>query len=224
MTRHLLHILLCLLLSHSIFASDTDSLSKTKEVKFTFHIIGIDVSKILLAPFVKSNRSLEFSYTSNLKQNLWFTTETGIGNSFVDNDFLNYKTQNFFMRVGVDKILFNPEFIGDYSNALIGVRYANSWVQRGEATYIITDSIWRSTSGNIGSNNFIAHWAELVAGFRVEWKKRFFIGTQIRFKTFLNPSRFELLQPNYLAGFGRADRGSAFSYNVFLSYGFGSRK
>ena len=69
----------------------------------------------------------------------------------------------------------------------------------------------------------MAHWLELNGGFRMEIMKNIFVGWNARAKTFINPKKFELLPPSYVAGYGRGDKNTAFSYNFYLLYGFGKR-
>jgi hypothetical protein len=215
--------ILMLLLSFNNAVAQNDSSKKVQSPIFTYHKIGIDISKIVASPLVKNYDVLEFQWASKYKNNLWAAAEFGLGNSKIDNQFVKYTNSNQFIRLGIDKILFRDEFFGDYSNAFIGVRYAGSLVKRNEANYFIEDSIWSNVNGSIPKSNFYAHWVELTGGFSLEVKKNIFFGSQIRFKTFFNPKKFQQLPPYYLAGFGRAEENSAFSYNFYLHYGLGKR-
>lgn len=203
--------------------TDTTKL-KVKSADFSYFRIGVDASKIIASNIVNDYEVVEFLIDANYKNNLVLSSEFGFGNSMVDNEYLSYKSNNLFMRLGIDKTLFNKEFAGDMDNAFIGVRYGFGLVNRGEANYSVYNSIYGNSIGQIKEAQFFTHWLELTGGFKVEFKKNIFIGWNIRMKTFINPKKFEQLPPNYVAGYGRADKNTAFGYNFYLLYGFGSRK
>jgi hypothetical protein len=205
--------------------AQTDSTKlKIKSSDFSYFRIGIDASKIIASNMVKDYEALEFLIDANYKNNLVLSSEFGFGNSMVENEYLSYKSNNLFMRLGIDKTLFNKEFAGDMDNAFIGVRYGFGLVNRGQANYTVFNSIYGNSIGQIKEAQFLTHWLELTGGFKVEFKKNIFIGWHIRMKTFINPKKFEQLPPNYVAGYGRADKNTAFGYNFYLLYGIGNRK
>lgn len=197
---------------------------KTKSNDFSYFRIGVDASKFLSSTIAQNYDMMEFVIDANYKNNLILSTEFGFGNSEINNAYLSYKSNNVFGRIGIDKTLFNKEFQGDMDNAFVGVRYGFGLINRGEANYIVQSTIWNDEIGTIPSTNFMAHWLELTAGFKMELKKNIFIGWNIRMKTFINPKKFEQLPPSYLAGYGRADKNTAFGYNFYIMYGFGKRK
>jgi hypothetical protein len=205
--------------------AQTDSTKlKVKSHDFSYFRIGVDASKFIASNVSKNYEAVEFAMDANYKSNLILSSEFGFGNSFVKNEYLNYKSNNVFMRLGIDKTLFNKEFAGDMDNAFIGIRYGFGFVNRGEADYTVYNTIYGNSVGQIKDAQFLTHWLELTGGFKMELKKNIFIGWNIRMKTFINPKKFEQLPPNYLAGYGRADKNTAFGYNFYLMYGFGKRK
>lgn len=197
--------------------------SKEKVPTFTYYRIGIDLTKIA-ASFLQNNYNVfEAQADVYYKKDLYFAAEFGYGNSKVSNQYLNYKSNNTFIRLGLDKTFFGRDFKGDFDNAFVGLRYGLAFINRGESTYAIEDIIWGNTNGIIPSESFLAHWLELTGGFRMELVKNIFVGWNARVKTFINPKKFELLPPSYVAGYGRGDKNTAFSYNLYLLYGFGKR-
>jgi hypothetical protein len=191
--------------------------------KFTYYRIGLDISKIVSSLVQKKYHVAESQLDVFYKNNLFFAAEFGVGNSFVENDYLKYKSQNAFIRLGVDKTFFRKDFNADFDNAFVGLRYGLGYVKRGDASYEIEDAIWGNSAGTIERASFIAHWIELTGGFRMELMKDIFIGWNIRMKALFNPKKFEELPPSYLAGYGKGDKNSAFGYNFYLLYGFGKR-
>lgn len=222
--KQFLHVfaVLSLLVVFTTAKADSDSL-KVKEKPFTFTRIGIDISSLLLSPFQKYVHNYEVQLDVYYKKNIHFIAEGGYGSSKVDNSFIKYNSRNTFIRLGIDQTFFNKEFKGDFDNAFVGLRYGFSRINRGEASYFIQDDIWGNQVGSISSSKFNAHWMELTGGFRMEIVKHVFAGWNIRMKTFLNPKSFEELPPGYVAGYGRGDKNTAFSYNLYLLYGFGKR-
>lgn len=198
--------------------------SDTSYHRFNYIRVGVDVSKLLRSPLSKSFNTYEFQIDINYTKLTYLSLEFGGGNSIVENDNLKYNSNNYFGRIGIDKIFFGKEFLQDMDNAFVGIRYAMSSVKRDQATYTITDQNWGNTSGIIPATNFLAHWFEITGGFRIELAKNVFAGWNIRAKTFINPKKFELLPPSYVAGYGRGDKNTAVDYNLYLLYGIGKRK
>lgn len=191
--------------------------------KFTYARIGIDVSKIVSSALQKQYSAYELQVDINYTPSVFLVSEFGYGNSIVDNEYLKYSSKNTFLRLGLDKTFFGKEFPGDYDNAFVGLRYGLSSITRSDAAYFVSDPIWGNTNGTIPNANFFVHWIELTGGFRMELFKNVFVGWNLRGKTFINPKKFELLPPSYVAGYGRGDKNTAFGFNFYILYGIGKR-
>jgi len=207
----------------NVDSTKSPALKDTSYKKFTYFRFGVDLSKIVRSQLAKDYKTYEFQIDANFSKQTSLAFEFGGGNSQVDNAFLVYKSSSVFGRLGIDKTFFNTEFKGDMDNAFVGIRLAFSPIQRNNATFVIKDQFWGDTSGVINSTRFNAMWIELNGGFRVELYKNIFAGWNVRAKTFLNPKRFELLPPSYLAGYGRGDKNTAFDFNFYILYGIGKR-
>lgn len=220
-------LLLMFALPQSI-AAQTDSTNTKPEVKktirFDYFRIGVDLSKFVSSPLSKEYKAYEFSFDTHFQKDLWLLADFGFGRSSVSNDNLAFSSSNLFLRLGLDKTFFNQEFKGDLDNAFIGLRYGLGMVNRSAATYYIKDTVWGNTAGSIPAANFLAHWIELGAGFRLELARNIFLGWNIRAKTFVNPKKFAELPPAYLAGYGRGEKNTAFGYNLFFMIGFGDKR
>lgn len=219
---------MCSITSVSAHAFNVDSTQTTirKDTsykRFTYFRFGVDLSKIVRSQLAKDYKTYEFQIDANFTKQTSLALEFGAGNSNVENAFLAYKSSSVFGRLGIDKTFFNTEFKGDMDNAFVGIRLAFSPIKRNNATYVIKDQFWGDTSGLINATRFNAMWIELNGGFRVELYKNIFAGWNVRAKTFLNPKRFELLPPSYLAGYGRGDKNTAFDFNFYILYGIGKR-
>lgn len=214
-------ILVCV--SVKINAQSDSIKKKINTYDFSYFRIGLDASKFVASSVAKNYDMMEFAIDANYKNNLLLSTEFGFGNSKVENQYLNYKSNNVFIRLGIDKNLFNKEYKGDLDNAYVGVRYALGLINRGEAQYLVYNSFYGNKFGQIASSTFLVHWIELTGGFKMEIKKNVFLGWSIRFKTFLNPKKFEQLPPSFVAGYGTGDRNTVFGYNFYVLYGFGKK-
>ena len=223
-SKRLILLSIFFLFSFNLVAQTDSTKLKVKSTDFSYFRVGIDASKFVASGIAKNYNMMEFTVDANYKSNLILSSEFGFGNSIVENEYLTYKSNNVFMRLGIDKTLFNKEFAGDMDNAFVGIRYGFGFVNRGEANYTIYNTIYGNSNGQIRATQFLTHWLELTGGFKMEIKKNIFIGWNIRMKTFINPKKFEQLPPSYVAGYGRADKNTAFGYNFYLMYGFGKRK
>lgn len=188
-----------------------------------YYRVGVDISK-WVTRFIQSNyKTAEMQIDRRLRQNVYGAIEMGYAHASLTTEKLRYQTKNAFVSVGPDKTLFNRLFPGDIENAMVGMRYGMSWVQRADAQYTIADSIWGNTQGMVPSTSFFCHWIELNAGFRLEVKKNIFAGWNIRFRGMLNQQKLKELPPDYIAGYGSGEKPTSLGYNFYVMYGFGRR-
>ncbi len=207
-----------------VSASPSDSLEeKTPVTRYRYVRLGLDLAKLTENLMQKKYKTMEFQLDYRFRKELLAVLEGGYARSTWKNAVVDYQSSTMFFRIGVDQFLFRPMFQGDMDNAIIGVRYGIANVNRSTARYQINDPVWGISTGQIPSDRFLAHWAELNAGFRLEVVPNLFFGWNFRLKAMLNSSRFVELPPAYLGGYGSADRNSTFGYNAFLLYGLGKR-
>lgn len=190
---------------------------------FTYFRMGVDVSKPAQRFFNNQRSSYVFQLDANYRKSVNLALEGGFGQSKVSNNQLKYTSRNSYLGFGIDHPFFNEEFRGDKDNAFIGLRYALAYIQRQPATYVIQDPLYGMTSGVLPSKTFLTHWVELTGGFRLELKKNFFAGWNIRLKNIVNSKSLSEAPPAYIAGYGRGDKNTSFDYNLYLLYGFGKR-
>ncbi|MBL7710885.1 MAG: hypothetical protein JNL13_00400 [Chitinophagaceae bacterium] len=216
--------LLLFLLSFSCIAQDQDSLAvpakasapaaaHPKQLRFSF-----DVARILMNRLSEQKSSYEGGLDYYLKNETYFTAEFGSGNSVIDYPDLKYKSNNIFVRAGIDKSLFERRYPQDWGMGFIGFRYAVGMINRNEAAYTTNDGLGGITSGITPAHRFTAHWFELTGGMRVELFKNTFAGWNVRFKFLLNQKAMGELKPAYIAGYGAGEKGTAFDYNFYLAF------
>ena len=102
----------------------------------------------------------------------------------------------------------------------IGMRVGAANGLRSPSNYNILDSVWGNTRDTTTKGqNFLAIWAELTGGMRVELVKGLMAGWNFRARFLMNAKSFDALAPLYIAGYGKGDKDVAFDMNVYVSYG-----
>ncbi|MDI9319731.1 MAG: DUF6048 family protein [Phycisphaerales bacterium] len=179
---------------------------------------SIDANKILLNTIIDNRTSYEASVDYYWHKEIYLLSDFGWGNSSIDYSDLKYKTNNTFLRLGMDKPLFVRKQAQDWGMGFVGFRYALGFVHRDAAQYTTNDGLGGIISGTIPAADFTAHWMELTGGMRIELVKNVFAGWNVRVKFLLNPTSFGELKPAYITGFGSGDKNTAFDYNVYIGY------
>jgi hypothetical protein len=216
---------ICLFIVRTSNAQDfTDSIVAKKEKTITIsdsmYMIrfGVDASKFVLNELLKKHKSYEFSIEWYTKKERFWTAEFGFGNSSVDYDYLEYNSQNWFAKIGFDKMVFTRKKINDWSGVFWGLRYGVAGCKRGNAMYKIDDGLGGVGNGGEPQKNALVHWGEVVLGMKVELSKNIFAGWTGRFKLLANPKTFGNLPPYYIAGYGYGDKSINFDFNFFINY------
>ncbi len=191
----------------------------TKENAGRHMTLGVDLYHPIINNLYKNQDGYEFSLDYYMKHALYLASEFGWGSSNIDYPDLKYRTDNNFFKFGVNRGVLLRQDSTDWDNLFIGFRFAGANVHRGAASYVITDSLWGSTSGNVLGRDFNAYWVELIFGLRVQLVKGLSAGWDLRGKFLLNGSSFQDLAPLNIAGYGKGDSYSVFDFNVFLTYG-----
>ncbi len=180
--------------------------------------IGIDVSKFLVNSLFPSKQAYGFQVDYALRNEIYLNGETGFGRGKVDYSFLNYNTDAFFIKFGIDKSFLDRLSIEDFDMGFLGVRYGIAAGKRGEADFIVTSPLGTQFPGQSESQSFLIHWVEVTGGIKVEVWNRIFLGWSFSGKFMLNPNVFEELSPHFIPGYGKGDKNSTFDFNFYLSY------
>lgn len=220
--RYLLVTLCCWILHPGIAMAQADSAARKKvrpkenyghQLRF-----GFDISKPLinLAQSTKTSYEAEIDYY--IGKEVYAVAEGGFGSANYDYPDLSYRSRASFFRVGIDKTLIKRIGSNDWDAAFIGARYGAAFINRQEATYTIVDSVWGTTSGTIPAKSFMAHWAEVTGGIRVELLRNISAGWNVRGKFLLTDKTFRELSPVAIAGYGKGDKTTIFDFNFFICY------
>jgi hypothetical protein len=179
---------------------------------------GIDLVQPIRNSIVKNRYSYEAEIHYYLKNEYYAVAEGGWGGSEVNYDDLKYTTTNYFGRAGFNKSILYRESAKDWDMMFVGLRAAMSNVNRGAATYTVIDSVWGNLAGVSPGKSFVAAWAEITTGMRIELAHGILVGWNGRAKFLMNGKSFKDLAPLNIAGYGRGDKNSNFDFNLYLSY------
>ncbi len=195
---------------------DTAGMKKTYsgyQLRFSF-----DASKLLLNRLVENRSAYEGAIDYYLNGESYAVAEFGAGNSNIDYPDLKYKTNNTFLRLGIDKSLFVRKKPQDWGLGFFGFRYGLGMIRRNDANYTTNDGLGGVTTGVIPADNFTSHWFELTGGMKVELLRGLFAGWTVRAKFLLNQGALGDLKPAYIAGYGPGEKATAFDYNFYIAY------
>ena len=202
--------------------ADTISQPKVKKKDTLSHqlCLGIDLFHPVINHFLTGRSAWEFQADYYLRNEFYGAMEMGWGGSKVSYTDLRYTTTNNFLRLGFNKTILTRESANDWDMMMFGLRVGAGRISRSAATFMVADSIWGNTHDSTLSTRppFMAIWAELTLGTRVEITHRFYAGWNIRGKFMMNGRSFKDLSPLYIAGYGKGDKNSSFDFNVYLSY------
>lgn len=220
MSRYFTSILF-LLFSFTLYAQDDEEDTGPKPPEAdSFHQfrIGLDISKLILNATAKERQAYEFEMDWYHRKELYYVLEGGWGSGIIDSPFLSYKSTNTFFRAGLSKSILTKLYPNDWDWAFIGMRYGIAFINRGAATYKITDTLFGNSMGTMPGVQLTAHWLELTGGVKLELFKGCFAGWNIRGRFMLNGKKFKELPPSYIAGYGRGDKNSIFDFNFYVNY------
>lgn len=182
--------------------------------------IGFDLASVAFNIAQPNKTSYEFMADYALRNNIFLNAGTGFGRGAIDYNHLKYSTNSYFVRLGVDKSLLDKINSHDFDIAFIGAGYGIGIGQRSAANYLVSSPFGPDIHGSIPAQNFVVHWGELTAGIKVEFWKGIYAGWNLRAKFMLNPGVFEELAPNFVSGYGNADKTTSFGFNFYVCYAF----
>ena len=207
-------------------AVDTLAVQKTKKKDLAGHQLcfGADIVHPINNAFVSDRFGYEFEMDYYTHNELYLAAEGGWGGSTVAYTDLKYNTTNNFFRFGFNKSILTRDRPTDWDMMFIGFRAGIADVNRAPATFTVLDSVWGNTTGTAPGKSFLAYWAEITGGMRVEFVRGLFGGWNIRGKFLMNGRSFNDLAPLYIAGYGKGDKNVNFDFNVYISYGIRWRR
>jgi hypothetical protein len=206
----------------TVAVADTMTEVKGKQTDSTSHQlnIGVDIFHPIVNHYLIDRSAYELEADYYLRKEFYAAIEFGWGGSKVNYPDLRYTTTNSFLRLGFNKAIFSRDNPRDWDMMMFGLRLGVANIQRSSAAFSVADSVWGNTPDSTLARRpaFIAAWAELTLGMRVQVTGPLYAGWNLRGKFMMNGKSFKDLSPLYIAGYGRGDKNSAFDFNVYLSY------
>jgi hypothetical protein len=181
---------------------------------------GWDVSNLLVGALNSSRTGIDFSVDYTIKKNLFGIGELGQNNYQEASEAMDYYSDGTYFRLGFDSKMNDNESNTSRDIFYLGARYAFATFEQRLENYQINSSYWPSATGNNISYSNQAHWAEAIAGFKVEVLKNMYLGLGLRFKFILFQTGDKTVLPApYIPGFGKTSGPIVvgFNYNVYYN-------
>lgn len=159
-----------------------------------------------------------FSVDYYWRNDLYAVMEGGTGSAQVRYDDLQYDSRNLFFRCGFQKGLFSRTGDQDWDLGFLGIRYGMARTSLSEAWFRTDHYFWGPRFGTQEARTVWLHWVELTGGMRMRLWKGISCGWNLRMKLLANGNSVQELPPAFVAGYGAADRNSAFEMNFYLGY------
>lgn len=180
--------------------------------------LGLDLSRFAFYYFQPSRKDFEVMADVQVKDNLFVAGEAGWNHTQFHNSLLQYRSNGYFGRAGIDYNLLQPEKAGEANILYIGARYGFGIFTHEAPLYEVKDPYYGTYRGSISPRTRNASWLEFVAGLKVEILKNLFLGWNLRAKTLLKKNVDTELTPYIIPGFGKGAQRSNFDVNYSVYY------
>ena len=222
--RILLSILILILLPIISFSQEEREMKKRPPRTDNFiRMKGIRVGYDLTRPIqniwnIGDRSGFELSFDMEVAPNFFPVFETGWETQKINSDFLHYQSSGSYSRLGIDYNFLVAEHKKDKDILYAGLRYGFTFAKQQVNSFTST-SYWEQSAGQFPSQNYNAHWAEIVLGTRIEVLNNLFLGWSIRGKIGINHGDFDMPPVYFIPGYGKAENGFNFdfSYSVFYN-------
>lgn len=222
--------ILCLLATISYGQTEQEKKLKPKRTDNYIHMrgfrAGFDVTRPFQDLWTKGNRyGTEVSVDMELWPNWFPVFETGYDAMRIKTNYIDYKSNGNYSRVGFDYNFLQAENKEDKDIFFIGFRYSFA-LSRQQVDYYLIDSYWGLENGRFGNQNYFAHWGEFMIGIKGEILHNFYMGWTIRGKVNFNHKELELPPVYFIPGYGKAEKGFNldFTYSVYYNLPWDFRK
>jgi hypothetical protein len=180
--------------------------------------IGTDITRPFQDYWTKGNRyGSEFIVDVELWPNLFPVFETGVDFMKLKTDYIDYKSSGSYSRVGIDYNILQAENVNDKNIVVVGLRYGFTLAKQQVNSYTI-DSYWEPVTGNFGSQNYSAHWTELIFGMKAEIIHNIYMGWTIRGKILLDKKDLGMPPTFFIPGYGKASHSFNADFTYTVSY------
>lgn len=186
--------------------------------------VGFDIHNYFLGAIVPSRKGFDLNVEYNLNPKYSVLLEGGYNYFERDNDKLIYTSKGNYIRAGIDYNLRSGEAVNDRDNFYIGIRYGFSLFTQEVPEYFLNNDYYGNRMLSLAPVDGYAHWAEFLTGFKVEVIKNWYLGMNLRFKTFIHRSKKGIEPVQFVPGYSQnynslvVDFNYTISYNIPLNY------
>lgn len=183
--------------------------------------INAEIIRPILSIVQNNYTAYEFNIDVGIKPKLFLAADFGYQNHLQEDSLpsFSYKTTGRYFKIGVDRNFINFENSVDDVVSL-GVRYGVASLTNTIKNAIVFNEYWGNSDPFSDSENFQAHWLELVVGMKTPIFKNVYMGWDLRGKILLYQNS-EISKRPYIAGFGNPSSTTlkfSSSFHYYLSY------
>lgn len=223
-------LLIILLLTSSIVFSqeksegkdDIDNTEEPTKIPYKYGLrIGIDISGPIIMLVDENETLYKGNFDLRVYKRYFVAGEFGYeSREFISED-LNYSTSGSFLTVGGDYDLlgYHP---GRNDLLAFGVRYGISHLKQTVNEYSIQNGYWNNDiyTGNIDTQNSLAHWASFKMELKVEVLHNFYLGSSIGVNFLVHDTELDNFDNLYIPGYGENKNNKSWVFNYTLMYLF----
>ena len=145
--------------------------------------------------------------------------ELGMLNIQKDQEKMDYSTEGYFGKIGVNYNFLDSKGVWDYNILFAGLRLGFANYQHKAENIVIENNYFGNYQiGDISNQNLKALWTEAVVGLRVEVINNVFLGWSLRGKLRLISDKDKQLTPYFIPGYGSGEDNSTIRIQYYISY------
>ncbi len=183
--------------------------------------LNTEVIRPILSIVQENYTAYEFNVDVGIKPRLFLSVDVGVQDHLQADSLpsFSYQTTGTFFKIGIDRNFINFEnSVTDIVS--LGARYGYASLSQTISNAIVYNEYWGNSDPISTTENFQAHWLEVVVGMKTPIFKNVYIGWDIRGKMLLYNGS-EVSKRPYITGFGKPSAttlrlGSSFHY--YISY------
>ncbi|MCQ2337254.1 MAG: DUF6048 family protein [Paludibacteraceae bacterium] len=210
----------------------TDSTSGYEQITNDVKVFqGVYLNVDIFSPIATAFNGGRFEFVVSSDVDLWHrlfpAVEFGMMFMNDNNDAYNYKSDGFFLKAGALYNFINNKPDRKYDHLFgVGFRYAYSNLNYTLSNAQLKETYWKEeTTISNAKRNVNVGWLEFFVAVRVQVYKDFFMGLNLKIKTFPHLYKKSTDYPTYIPGFGEYSKSvTNFGFEYTLSYRFPTKK
>jgi len=180
---------------------------------------GFDVSHLVRKYFEPGHNVYGFAVDYEIELNYFPVVELGIFEKQKNQETLDYSSNGFFFKAGLDHNLTNVKGPRDHDVFFTGLRLGFSQYNHKATDILIENAYWGDYQiDEIASSNLRAFWFSVVLGMKVEIVDNLFIGWSLRGRIMVARDHDPAMTPYMIPGYGKGANNSNLGVQYFVSY------